>query len=138
SLLVVAWSANAAGSPAIVDRDYAIDLYDGVALGNSATVAMGGASAANAFGTSGTLVNPSAPAVRRTTDTDRWSWDYHLDYLNASLSRDYDNNGVVTDRSGLAAVTLGLGGRWQNWGAAVTASAQNAPIADAMVAVAGG
>jgi len=138
SVLVLAWSANAAANPAIVDRNYGIDLYEGVALGNSATVAMGGASAANAFGTSGTLVNPSAPAVRRTTDTDRWSWDYHLDYLNASLSKDYDNNGVVSDRSGLAAFTAGLGGRWQNWGAAVTASAQNAPIADAMVAVAGG
>ena len=114
--------------PAVTSRDYAIDLYDGVALGNSATVAMGGASAANAFGTSGTLVNPSAPAVRRTTDTDRWSWDYHLDYLNASLSADYDNNGQVTSGSGLAAVTLGLGGRWGDWGIAVTGSTQNAPV----------
>lgn len=114
--------------PAVTSRDYAIDLYDGVALGNSATVAMGGASAANAFGTSGTLVNPSAPAVRRTTDTDTWSWDYHLDYLNASLSADYDNNGQVTSGSGLAALTLGLGGRWHDWGIAVTGSTQNAPV----------
>src|SRR6185503_12297041 len=71
--------AEADPLPAVTSRDYAIDLYDGVALGNSATIAMGGASAANAFGTSGTLVNASAPAVRRTTDTDSWSWDYHLD-----------------------------------------------------------
>lgn len=133
----LAGPAQADPLPPIVDRNYAIDLYDGVALGNSATVAMGGASAANAFGTSGTLVNPSAPAVRRTTDTDTWSWDYHLDYLNASLSKDYDNNGVISSGSGLAALTLGLGGRWHDWGVAVTGSTQNAPIADAMVAVGG-
>lgn len=120
--------APAGPLPPVTSRDYAIDLYDGVALGNSATVAMGGASAANAFGTSGTLVNPSASAVRRTTDTDTWSWDYHLDYLNASLSADYDNNGQVTSGSGLAALTLGLGGRWHDWGIALTGSTQNAPV----------
>jgi hypothetical protein len=114
--------------PAVTSRDYAIDLYDGVALGNSATIAMGGASAANAFGTSGTLVNASAPAVRRTTDTDSWSWDYHLDYLYAGLSKDYDNNGQVASGSSLAALTLGLGGRWHDWGIAVTGSTQNAPV----------
>ena len=44
--------------PPITDRNYAIELYDGVALGNSATVAMGGASAANAFGTVGHARQP--------------------------------------------------------------------------------
>jgi len=130
SLVVLLAAAPGAADPLppVTSRDYAIDLYDGVALGNSATVAMGGASAANAFGTSGTLVNPSAPAVRRTTDTDTWSWDYHLDYLNAGLSADYDNNGQVTSGSGLAALTLGLGGRWHDWGFALTGSTQNAPV----------
>ena len=47
--------------------------------------AMGGAAAANAIGSSGTLINPSAAAVRATTDRDSWSWDYHLDYLNGGL-----------------------------------------------------
>jgi len=126
--LLAAAPAAADPLPSVVSRDYAIDLYDGVALGNSATVAMGGASAANAFGTSGTLVNPSASAVRRTTDTDRWSWDYHLDYLNAGLSADYDNNGQSTSHSGLAALTAGLGGRWHDWGIAVTGSTQNVPV----------
>ena len=136
-VLVVSTSAPAAANPAITDRNYGIDLYEGVALGNSATIAMGGASAANAFGTSGTLVNPSAPAVRRTTDTGEWSWDYHIDYLNASLSKDYDNNGVDSRASGLGALTLGLGGRWHDWGAAITASAQNAALPGAMVDVGG-
>jgi hypothetical protein len=115
-VVLVAGVAAADPLPPVTSRDYAIDLYDGVALGNSATVAMGGASAANAFGTAGTLVNPSAPAVRRTTDTDTWSWDYHFDYLNAGLSDDYDNNGQASADSGLAALTLGLGGRYHDWG----------------------
>jgi hypothetical protein len=127
-VVLVAGAAAADPLPPVTSRDYAIDLYDGVALGNSATVAMGGASAANAFGTAGTLVNPSAPAVRRTTDTDTWSWDYHFDYLNAGLSDDYDNNGQTSTNSGLAALTLGIGGRYHDWGIALTGSAQNAPV----------
>lgn len=128
--LVVLLAGTAAADPLrpVTSRDYAIDLYDGVALGNSATVAMGGASAANAFGTSGTLVNPSAPAVRRTTDTDTWSWDYHFDYLNAGLSDDYDNNGQSRTDTGNAALTLGLGGRYHDWGFALTGSSQKAPV----------
>ena len=35
-----------ADNPPIVDRNYAIDLYDGVAIGNTAMVGMGGAGAA--------------------------------------------------------------------------------------------
>src|SRR5438132_2275382 len=93
--LVASWagSAHADSLPPITDRNYAIELYDGVALGNTAVVGMGGAAVALAAGSSGTLVNPSAMAVRPTTDTDRWSWDYHIDYLIGSLSSDYDNNG---------------------------------------------
>src|SRR5215470_1805317 len=80
--------------PPITDRNYAIDLYDGVALGNTQVVGMGGAAIALAMGSSGTVSNPAAPAVKSTTDNDWWGWDYHVDYLT-SLSRDYDNNGVV-------------------------------------------
>src|SRR3954464_14967387 len=76
-------------APPITDTDYAIDLYDGVALGNTAQVGMGGAGAALVVGTAGTLLNASAPAVRQTTDTDSWSWDYHLDFLTATYSSDY-------------------------------------------------
>jgi hypothetical protein len=130
SFVAVLAAAPAAADPLppVTSRNYAIDLYDGVALGNSATIAMGGASAANAFGSSGTLVNPSASAIRRTTDIDEWSWDYHLDYLNAALSADYDNNGQVTSGSGLAALTLGLGLRWRDWGVAATGTSQSAPV----------
>ena len=54
----------------ITDSNYSIELYDGVALGNTAVVGMGGATVALAIGTSGTLFNPSAPAVKPTTDTE--------------------------------------------------------------------
>src|SRR4051794_21572717 len=92
-LLVAAWlpAARAAADPQlspVTDRNYAIELYDGTALGNTAVVGMGGAAVALASGTSGTLNNAAAPAVRSTTDTDAWSWDYHIDYLIGSLSSD--------------------------------------------------
>src|SRR5579862_4734742 len=130
--------ASADPLPPITNRNYAIDLYQGVPLGNSATIAMGGATAANAIGTSGTLVNPSAPAVRETTDRDWWSWDYHLDYLNGSLSSDYDNSGIPHAAGGTSAITAGLGGRIHDWAAAITVSEQIAPIVGAQLMTSAG
>src|SRR3954468_10941675 len=123
----------------ITDRNYAIELYDGTALGNTTVVGMGGAAVALASGTSGTLNNPAAPAVRSTTDNDSWSWDYHLDYLIGSLSSDYDNNGLTTQNGGLqrddggtSVITGGLGLRIHDWAFAVTTTEQFA-LVDAMV-----
>src|SRR5205085_5464583 len=96
-VIVCALALPAAADPQltpVTDRNYAIDLYDGNALGNSAVIAMGGAAAANAIGSSGTLFNVSAPAVRPTTDVHPWSWAYHLDYLNAQASSDCTNSGL--------------------------------------------
>lgn len=126
-------SAPAHAEGPIVDRDYAIDFYEGVAIGNTAWVGMGGAGAALIVGTAGTLINPSAPAVRPTTDTDRWSWDYHVDYLTGQYSSDYDNNGILVEEGGGAQlVTAGLGGRYGDWAAAITFSGQTAPVASTM------
>ena len=128
-LLVSATAAARADYPPVTDRNYAIELYDGVPLGNSATVAMGGAAAANALGTSGTLINPSASAVRPTTDTDPWSLDYHLDYLSSFASSDYDNNGIeIPGGSGPSLVTFGGGGRARDWGLAITATLASTPL----------
>jgi hypothetical protein len=114
--------------PPITNRDYAIDLYDGVALGNTAMVSMGGAGAANVIGTAGAVLNPSAIAVRPTTDLGTWAVDYHLDFLTGRYSTDYDNNGeVATGGSSLA--TLGLGGRYRDWAVAGTATVQSTPVA---------
>ncbi|HEX5063152.1 MAG TPA: hypothetical protein VFV99_27440, partial [Kofleriaceae bacterium] len=119
----------------ITDSNYSIELYDGVALGNTAVVGMGGATVALAIGTAGTLFNPSPPAVKPTTDTDTWSWDYHLDYLNGSLSTDYDNNGFTSEESGTSVFTGGLGLRIGEWAGAITATQQYAPVADSAVMV---
>ncbi|MFN0248718.1 MAG: hypothetical protein ACKV2T_17650 [Kofleriaceae bacterium] len=137
-LPVVLASTGTATCPAaadpITDRDYAIDFYDGVAIGNTAWVGMGGAGAANIVGTAGTLINPSAPAVRFTTDTDDWSWDYHIDVLTGKLSTDYDNNGIVSEDAGASLITVGLGGRYHDWAVAVTLTAQTAPVDDTLQA----
>lgn len=129
----------------ITTSNYSIELYDGVAIGNTAVVGMGGATVALAIGTSGTLFNPSAPAVKPTTDTDTWSWDYHLDYLNGSLSTDYDNNGLplagatgADAQAGTSVLTLGFGLRFGEWAGAVTATNQSVPVADAMYTLPGG
>jgi hypothetical protein len=118
-----------ADNPPIVDRNYAIDLYDGVAIGNTAMVGVGGAGAALINGTAGALINPSAIAVRSTTDRDSWDWGYHFDVLTGRYSSDYDNNGVVADdTTGAALVTAGLGMRYHDWSAAITNLRQSAPV----------
>jgi hypothetical protein len=118
-----------ADNPPIVDRNYAIDLYDGVAIGNTAMVGMGGTGAALINGTAGALINPSAIAVRSTTDFDSWDVTYHFDVLTGRYSSDYDNNGVVTDEnSGAALLTAGLGLRYHDWSVALTYLTQSAPV----------
>jgi len=130
-MLLVLVASPAAADPEtspITDSNYSIELYDGIPIGNIALIGMGGATTAVAIGTAGTLYNVSAPAVRPTTDTDSWSWDYHLDYLTGSFSSDYDNNGYVNDTTARQIVTAGLGGRIHNWAAAFTFTGQDAPV----------
>ncbi len=134
---------TASAEPPITSRDYAIDFYEGTALGDTRMVGMGGAGIALIVGSAGTLLNASAPAVRETTDTDRWSWDYHLDYLDGRFSTDYDNSGTVVSTaangdadSGASLVTLGLGGRYGSWGVAITSTIQSAPLAGSLDLVA--
>lgn len=134
-LAVLAVPAVACADPVLEDiqpgQSYGIDLYSGVPLGNSAVIATGGASQANSIGSSGTLVNPSAPAVRPTTDTDHWNWDYHFDYLFGSLSTDYTNSGIPQLPDGHAnTVTFGGSLRVGSWAGALTASYHNTRIDD--------
>jgi len=119
----------------VTSRDYAIDLYEGFPIGSSAVVAMGGAGTANAIGSSGTLLNPSATAVRQTTDSDPWSWDYHLDYLDGSLSTDYDNAQIaMPDGTSARVFTGGLALRVHDWGAALTTTIQSERINSSVTA----
>ncbi|HEY1555164.1 MAG TPA: hypothetical protein VGF94_10070 [Kofleriaceae bacterium] len=125
ALLLVARTAVASPpTQPIANRSYELDLYEGFALGSTEIVAMGGAGVANAIGSSGTLINPSAPAVRQTTDHDWWSWDYHLDYLDGSLSNDYDNAQLGGITVAARVLTLGVSGRVHDWAAAITGTAQ--------------
>ncbi len=125
---LLALAATAVAQP-ITDRDFAIDFYDGVAIGDTTQVGMGGAGAARINGSAGALLNPSAIAVRDTTDRGGWNGTYHLDALTASLSSDYDNNGITTTESdGASFLTFGLGLRVNTWAIAVTATAQTAPV----------
>lgn len=126
----LAWPVHEARAdfPPITSRAYAIDFYDGVAIGNTTMIGMGGAGAANVIGTAGVLLNPSAIAVRPTTDLDDWTLDYHLDLLTGKYSSDYDNNGEVAS-GGASLATSGVGGRYHDWAIAVTATGQIAPVA---------
>jgi hypothetical protein len=133
-VVILLMSAPAyADYPPVVDRNYAIELYDGVALGNAATIAMGGTSVAYGTGSWGTLQNPSASVVKATTEHGTWSWDYHIDYLNSSLSTDYDNNGIVAAAGGdTTAFTFGLSIREADWAIAGTVSTEQSRIDGAM------
>lgn len=111
----------------ITSTNYTIEFYDGVAIGNTQLVGMGGAGSALITGTSGALLNPSAMAVRPTTDTLDWNWDWHADFLTAGGSKDYDNNGQDS-AGGASLITAGLGFRIQDWSFAGTFIGQAAPI----------
>lgn len=127
ALALVGGHASAWANVPITSTNYTIEFYDGVAIGNTQLVGMGGAGSALIVGTSGALLNPAAMAVRPTTDTNNWNWDWHLDLLTAGASKDYDNNG--NDSSGGASLlTAGLGVRIHDWAVAATFVAQAAPI----------
>ncbi len=135
--MALRWSvalAVLAGAPAsswadepITSTNYTIEFYDGVAIGNTQLVGMGGAGSSLIPGTSGSLLNPSAMAVRPTTDTLNWNWDWHVDFLTAGGSKDYDNNGQDSS-GGASLITAGLGFRFQDWAIAGTLIGQSAPI----------
>lgn len=128
TIVAAAGPARAQAYPPVTDRNYAIDLYDGVAIGNTDTVGMGGAGAALVLGTAGALLNPSAIAVRPTTDHDSWSLDYNLDVQTGQYSSDYDNNGRSGDNSGAQMIAAGFGGRIGNWAAGVTTLLLHTPV----------
>jgi hypothetical protein len=126
-LFAVESRAHAQTFTPITDRDFALDLYTGAAIGTARIVGMGGTSAAIAEGSAGTLSNPAAPAVRSATSTDSWDWDVHFDALKSIDSRDFDNNGVDNPERGSYIQTFGGTLVFGDWGTGIvvtTASAQ--------------
>ncbi len=118
--VALAWPVAAAAQelPPITDREFALDAYDGVAIGSIRIVGMGGAALATAEGSAGTLLNAAAPAVRPATSTAGWDWDFHLDALSSTGTSDHDNSGRAgTDSTTIT--TFGLAGVLGDWGLAV-------------------
>jgi hypothetical protein len=129
AVAAVAIAARSASAQPITNREYAIELYEGVAIGDASLTGMGGAGAARVNGSAGVLINASAPAVRRTTDNDTWSWDYHFDFLTGRFSTDYDNNGQVADAAeGARLFTAGIAFRRHTWSFAFTLTQQDSPL----------
>lgn len=114
----------------ITDRDWSLDLFNGVALGSVRIVGMGGVQVALAEGSAGTLGNPAASAARKATSTGRYDWDWHLDALRAVYASDLDNNGLVDDGRASTNATAGLAAMYYQWGVAVVVSSQDESLPD--------
>lgn len=113
----------------ITDRDWALDLHDGAALGTVRIVGMGGTSIAVTEGSAGVLTNPASAAVRRTTSLRHWDWDFHLDGLSAVYASDFDNNGVTAgDEFGVKVATGGIVGLMGPWALAAVATSLTAKL----------
>jgi len=122
--------AHADELPPITDRDWALDLYDGAAIGTVRIVGMGGAALATAEGSAGTLVNPAAVAVRPATSRGWWDWDFHVDTLRAVYTSDFDNNGLLAgDDTGVSTTTAGISGVFGKLGIALVATTQSTRLA---------
>jgi hypothetical protein len=115
--------------PKVTNRAFAIDLYDGVAIGSTRAVSMGGAAAALADGSSGVPVNVSAPAVRPTTDADPWSLDGYVDGLTSSLSSDFANTGLPDGNSGASLLSAGFGLRVGDYAGALVTTIESTALA---------
>jgi hypothetical protein len=127
----------AAQYPPIEDRDYTLDLYQGGIVGSVRMIGMGGAQVAVAEGSVGTLANAAGPAVRRTTRSGTFAYDFHIDAQSSALADDFDNNGLPdTDQSSSKLATFGLVIQYGPWGVGLTATTSSTKIieddADAM------
>lgn len=131
TLATAAGQARAEEPTPITDRDWALDLHRGAALGSVRIVGMGGVEVALAEGSAGTLGNPAAPAARKATSTATWDWDWHLDALEAVYASDFDNNGLVDDRRSSTNATAGLAGMYDAYGVALVVSTHRERLADA-------
>ena len=114
--VAVGGTARAQYDP-IEDRDYTIDLHQGVVLGSIDIVGMAGAATSLAEGSVGMLANPASPAMRPATSSDTWDWDWHIDWLSPGLGSDFDNNGITTKEEPSVAplLTAGLVIQYKKW-----------------------
>jgi len=131
ALVAVSGAAAAQPYPPVEDRHYTLDLYTGSVVGSVRVIGMGGASVAGAVGSVGTLSNVAAPAVRRTTKSGTWAWDFHVDAQSAAFASDFDNNGMPdTDESSSKVGTVGIVVQAGPWGLGLVATTASTQIAD--------
>lgn len=117
--------------PEVMDRDFALDLYSGGIVGGVRVIGMGGAAVAIAVGSTGTLANVAAPAVRRETKHGTFGWDAHFDGQSAAFADDFDNNGLPdTDDASSQLGTAGLVIQYGDWGFGITASTTSTQIVE--------
>jgi hypothetical protein len=88
----------------IVDRNFTIDIHEGVVFGSPRLVAMGGAAFAIGEGATGLFTNPAAAAVRPTKPTGRFEWSAFFNSYVPATGVDFNNNGDPTNEYRRAAV----------------------------------
>jgi hypothetical protein len=129
-VLLVSTTAHAQ-YPTPTDRGFALDLWNGNATGGVRVIGMGGTGVALAEGSVGTLSNAASPAVRRTTKSGTFAWDFHIDGQSATLAKDFDNNGLPdTDASSSQLATLGVVIQYERWGFGLVATTTSTQIVE--------
>jgi hypothetical protein len=88
----------------IVDRNFTIDIHEGVVFGSPRLVAMGGAAFAIGEGATGLFTNPAAAAVRPTKPTGKFEWSAFFNSYVPATGVDFNNNGDPTNEYRRAAV----------------------------------
>jgi hypothetical protein len=104
----------------IADRNYNLDLYQGVVFGSPRLVAMGGAAFAVGEGASGLFTNAASAAIRPSTESGKLAiTGFFNSYIPAS-GVDFNNNGDLTTEYRQAAVySPGLLVQYGRWGFAL-------------------
>lgn len=112
----------AAQSAEPMQRDAVIDLYQGVGLSPGRLLGMGSVATALAEGSATTMRNAASPALKPSTETGYWYWDWHLDWLNYSGSTDHDNDGRFggDTRDGNALFAAGVTLNYRAWALALS------------------
>lgn len=103
----------------IVDRNFTIDIHEGVVFGSPRLVAMGGAAFAVGEGATGLFTNPAAGAVRPSKPTDKFEWSGFFNSYVPATGVDFNNNGDPTNEYRRSAVYApGLILQFGPWGVA--------------------
>jgi hypothetical protein len=108
--LAATLSASRAGAqappqfPPITDRNFTIDVHEGVIFGSPRLVAMGGAAFAVGEGATGLFTNAAAGAVRPTKPTDKIEWSAFFNSYVPASGVDFNNNGDASNEYRRSAV----------------------------------